>query len=131
MCSSISSSLVTLFSARRKHAQHICDYQVQPLAREQDIAEVHTVTRTPFDTMARRLGFVLYKLIHCMVCAQTHEDARPAPSAVRMEGRDVTRHLYTHSVKRQHMASPLDMVSSCDPNFFIICCFEINSRNVS
>lgn len=69
MYSSVSSSLVPLFSAGRKHTQHLCDYQVQPLTQEQDIAEVRTVARTPFDTMARRLGFVLYKLIHCTVCA--------------------------------------------------------------
>lgn len=92
---------------------------------------MHTFTRTPFDTVARRLGFVLYKLIHCMVFAHTHEDARPAPSVVSMEGRDVARYLYTRSVNRQHMARPLDMVSSCDPNFFVICCFEINSWDVS
>lgn len=74
-------------------------HQVQLLAQEPGIVEMCTVSMMPFDRMARRLGFLLYKLVHCMLCAQAHGDTSPVPFVVRMEGSRYNEspvHLITH-----------------------------------
>lgn len=64
----------------------ITEYQVQLIAHELGITEMLRIATMPFDVMARRLGFVLCKLSHCSLCAQTHWEAVPVPFVARKEG---------------------------------------------